>query len=122
VSDGIQSYRDLIAWKKAYGLGLALYEFSTRFPEHERFGMTVQIRRSALAVARFIAEGYGKHNPTAYAQALRNARSATYDIDTQLAFAIGLKYAAEAECDALLKQTAECGKVISGLIRSIEGK
>lgn len=120
MSDGINSYRDLIAWKKAYALGISLYEFSTRFPESERFGMTTTMRRSALAVARSIAEGYGKHNAQAYAQALRLARSTTYDIDTQLAFVIGLKYATEAECQPLTDQTAECGKVISGLIRSIE--
>src|SRR5262245_43267849 len=94
----VSSYRDLIAWKKAYALGVSLYQFSARFPEHERFGMTVTMRRSALAVARLIAEGYGKHNAQAYVQSLRNARSTTYDINTQRAFAIGLNYATEAEC------------------------
>ena len=120
MSEAISSYRDLIAWKKAHALGIALYQFSSRFPEHERFGMTVTMRRAALTVARLIAEGYGKHNAQAYAQSLRNARSTTYDIDTQLAFVIGLNYATEAECQPLMEQTAECGKVISGLIRSIE--
>gem|GEM_PF-2200100 len=52
---------------------------------------------------------------------LRNARSTTYDIDTQLMYAIGLGHATEEECRPLIEQTAECGKVVSGLIRSIEG-
>jgi four helix bundle protein len=121
VGDGIRSYRDLIAWKKAYALGLALYVFSTKFPEHERFGLTSTIRRSALLVARQIAEGYGKQNAQAYAQSLRNARTTTYDIDTQIAFVQGLGYVGEGECVPLIEQTAECGRVISGLLRSVEG-
>lgn len=121
MSDGIHSYKDLIAWQKAFTLGLSLYAFSTRFPDHERFGLTTTIRRTALLVARLIAEGYGKHNAQAYVQLLRNARSATYDIDTQLAFSVGLGYAGESECRPLIEQTAECGKVVSGLIRSLDG-
>ena len=121
MAEGVRSYKDLIAWQKAYALGLALYDLSKQFPEHERFGLTTTIRRTALLVARQIAEGYGKHNPLAYVQLLRQARSSTYDIDTQLAFSVGLGYLEEATCKPLVEQTAECGKVISGLIRSIEG-
>ncbi len=117
----IRSYRDLVAWQKAYALGLALYRLSATLPEHERFGLVATLRRTALLVARLIAEGYGKQNPAAYVQMLRNARSATYDIDTQLMYVIGLEYATEEVCRPLIEQTAECGKVISGLIRSIEG-
>jgi len=116
----VQSYQDLIAWQKAYALGLALYRLCAILPEHERFGLTAALRRSSLLVARLIAEGFGKGNALAYAQMLRNARSATYDIDTQIMFTIGLSYATRDQCEPLIEQTAECGKVISGLIKSVE--
>jgi four helix bundle protein len=116
----VQSYQDLKAWQRAYALGLTLYQFSARLPDSERFGLTSSIRRTALLVARLIAEGFGKGNPVAYAQLLRNARSLTYDIDTQLMFAVGLGYASKDECDSIRDQVTECGKVLSGLIRKIE--
>ncbi|MBC7771874.1 MAG: four helix bundle protein [Pyrinomonadaceae bacterium] len=117
---GIESYRDLIAWKKAYALGLALYHFSAKLPEHERFGLTTTLRRTALLLPRLIAEGYGKQHTAAYLTNLRNARSTTYDLDTQIMFAVGLNYASEEECDVLQERVAECGKIISGLIRKME--
>jgi len=90
-------------------------------PRVRTFGLVATPRRTALLVARLIAEGYGEQNPAACVQMLRNARSTTYDIDTQLMYAIGLGHATEEECRPLIEQTAECGKVVSGLIRSIEG-
>jgi four helix bundle protein len=44
----VQSYRDLVLWQKAMALAAACY-FETRpFPRTEDYGMTSQIRRSAL--------------------------------------------------------------------------
>ena len=120
MADPIRSYKDLIAWQKAYALGIALYHFTARFPEHERFGLTASIRRSAILLARQIAEGYGKQNTAMYVQSLRMARGTTYDLDTQIAFASGLTYASEDECTPIQEKIEECGKVLSGLIRSIE--
>jgi four helix bundle protein len=120
MGESIKSYRDLIAWQKAYALGITLYHFTAKFPEHERFGMTTTLRRSALLLARQIAEGYGKQNTAMYVQTLRMARGTTYDLDTQIEFAKGLKYASEVECEPIHELITECGKILSGLIRSIE--
>lgn len=117
----IHSYRDLVAWQKAYDLGLALHKFAGRFPDHERFVLTSTLRRTAMLLARQIAEGYGRQNRQLYVSSLRNARTTTYDLDTQMMFALGLHYASEDECNELLSRIAECGKVLSGLIRSLEG-
>lgn len=116
----IQSYRDLVAWQKAYALGMNLHRFANGFPDYERFGLTSTLRRTALLLARQIAEGYGRQNRPQYISSLRNARTTTYDLDTQVMFALGLQYAGEAECNEILSQIAECGKVLSGLIRSLE--
>jgi four helix bundle protein len=116
----IQSYRDLIAWQKAYALGLQLHAFTLKFPEHERFGLTSTLRRTALLLARQIAEGYGRQNRSQYISALRNARTTTYDLDTQVMFALGLQYAGQSDCDVLLEKIAECGRILSGLLRSLD--
>jgi four helix bundle protein len=54
------SFKDLIVWQRAVELSLAVYKFTSRFPESERFGLTSQLRRAAVSVASNIAEGYGK--------------------------------------------------------------
>ena len=118
----VRSFRDLIAWQKAFQTGLAVYTLSKSFPEIERFGLTSQIRRSAVSVASNIAEGYGRQSTTEYIRFLRVARGSLYELETQILFSVELGYAERSAADAVLEMVAECGRVLAGLIRSLESK
>lgn len=120
MSDRIQSHRDLVAWQKAFGLGLAIYEATGCFPADERFGLTSQLRRASVSVACNIAEGYGRGSTADYLRFLRVARGSLYEIDTQLLLALKLGYLAQDIHQSLNNQLDECGRVLAGLIRSIE--
>ena len=54
------SFKDIIAWKKAYEFVLLTYKTTHNFPEPEKFGLTSQFRRAAVSIAANIAEGYRK--------------------------------------------------------------
>lgn len=54
----IRSYKDLIAWQKSIELVDLVYQTTDAFPKDELFGLTSQMRRSAVSVASNIAEGY----------------------------------------------------------------
>jgi four helix bundle protein len=51
-------YRDLIAWQKAIAMVTDIYR-AQGFPRQETYGLTSQIRRSAVSVPSNIAEGQG---------------------------------------------------------------
>ncbi|MDQ3994303.1 MAG: four helix bundle protein [Actinomycetota bacterium] len=71
----IESYRDLIVWKKAIALVFEIYGLSRRFPADERFGLTAQLRRAAISIPSNIAEGHGRHHHRAeYRRFLSMAR------------------------------------------------
>ncbi|MBW1852800.1 MAG: four helix bundle protein, partial [Deltaproteobacteria bacterium] len=48
------------AWQKSYQLCLGIYKETAKFPKEERFGLTSQMRRSAVSVPSNISEGYGR--------------------------------------------------------------
>jgi hypothetical protein len=60
--DVVESYRDLIAWKKAKELALDIYVCTKEFPKNEVYGLMVQMRRSAVSVPSNIAEGKGRYS------------------------------------------------------------
>jgi four helix bundle protein len=44
------NYRNLIAWQKAHELALMIYKAAERFPKHEQYALTSQIKRAALSI------------------------------------------------------------------------
>jgi four helix bundle protein len=115
----VRSFRDLIAWQLAYALGLGVIRATRAFPPEERFGLALQLRRSAVSVASNIAEGYGRSSRTDYVRCLYIARGSLYELDTQLSFAAELQYISKEQADPLLNSVEECGRVLNGLIRAL---
>jgi len=87
-----ESFKDLVVWKRAVELSLAIYQLTSKFPPSEQFGLTNQLRRAAVSVASNIAEGYGKSSRGEYVVFLGHARGSNFEIQTQLFIAEGLKY------------------------------
>lgn len=89
-------------------------------PPEERFGLTSQLRRSAVSVASNIAEGYGRGSRQDYLRFLRTARGSICELDTQLHFAHDLGYLAAPKGEELAELIRASEMVLAGLIRSLE--
>jgi four helix bundle protein len=46
----LKNYKELKVWQKAYQLCLQIYRVTKKFPEEEIYGLTSQVRRSAVSV------------------------------------------------------------------------
>ena len=78
------SYKELRAWKQAVDLALEVYRLTEGFPRSELYGLTTQIRRSAVSVPSNIAEGKGRFSDREFALFLRHARGSLLELETQL--------------------------------------
>ena len=54
----MQSYKELIVYQKGYNLTLKIYQITKDYPKEEIYGLTSQMRRSAVSIPCNIAEGY----------------------------------------------------------------
>jgi len=95
---------------------------SDHFPKDERFGLTSQIRRAAVSIASNIAEGWGRGTTADYARFLRMARGSMYEVETQAIIARELGYIDTEKFEYFEQAVDEAGRVLAGLIRSIEKK
>ena len=78
----MKSHKDLDVWRLAVDLAQDLYEVSKAFPKEEQFGLTSQLRRSAVSVAANIAEGAARSGDKEFTQFLHIALGSTSeDID-----------------------------------------
>jgi four helix bundle protein len=60
------SYRDLLAYKRAFAVAMEIYDATKKFPSEEKYSLTDQIRRSSRAVAVCIGEAYRKRRYSAH--------------------------------------------------------
>ncbi len=118
----VQSYRQLIAWQKAMELVEAIYTATDAFPRDELFGLTSQIRRAAVAVPSNIAEGQGRESTKDFIRFLSIAYGSLMEVETQILIADMRKYVSEADSHNLLNRSAEVGRLINGLSRSLVSK
>jgi len=56
------SFEDMSVWKKAMDLANKIFNLTEKLPRKEDFGLTSQIRRSALSVSGNIAEAFGRRH------------------------------------------------------------
>ena len=80
----IKSYRDLIVWQKSMLLAKEIYSVSKFFPEDERFGIVIQLKRAAVSIPSNIAEGYARNTNKDFQRFLSIALGSAYEVQTQL--------------------------------------
>jgi len=57
---GVETHKDLEIWQRGIALVEEIYEVTKSFPKEELYGLTYQIRRSAVFYPSNIAEGAGR--------------------------------------------------------------
>ena len=107
----------LEAWKVSRQLVTAIYRLTQRFPKEELFGLTAQLRRSAVSIPSNIAEGAARTGSREFAQFLNIARGSLSELETQLFIAVDLGYAASN--DPIFQTVDLVSKLITGLHKSI---
>ncbi len=115
----LSSYRELIVWQKAIEMVSDVYRITRSFPRNEMFGLTAQMRRSAVSVPSNIPEGQGRATRGEFIQFLCNARGSLFELETQLAIASTLKYLEPNVARELTAKATEVARILNGLLTSL---
>ena len=115
------SYRDLRVWQNAMDLVVSVYHETQKFPREELYGLTSQMRRSAVSIPSNIAEGKGRSTDRDRALFFCHARGSLLELETQILIGQRLGYLTPPCAEALLKTSTELGRMLNSLIQSIQG-
>jgi len=118
----LKHYQQLIAWQKAIALVTEIYSATKSFPRDEIYGLTSQLRRAAVSVPSNIAEGQGRATRGEFVQFLCHARGSLFEVETQIIIASNLHYIALEARDVLLDRITELGRILNGLVASLQRK
>jgi len=77
-------YEKLDVWKVSIEYADAVYRCTRAFPADERFGLTSQVRRSAVSVSSNIAEGAGRGSNRDFIRFIQIAYGSLMESTSQL--------------------------------------
>ena len=112
----MQDFRDLKVWQKAHQLTLAVYRATANFPVEERYGLTIQIRKSASSIPSNISEGCGRGSDADFCRFLHIAMGSGSETEYHLLLSRDLGYLNTDDYERLQAQTTEVKRMLSALI------
>ncbi len=105
-----RTFMDLVVWQKAHQLVLSVYKATMSFPDAERFGLTSQLRRSAVSIPANIAEGFKKTTLTEKARFFNIAQASLEETRYYFILANDLAYI---NSTALMEKLEETSRLLN---------
>ena len=115
----MHNYQELKVWKKAVDLATRMYEITNEFPNKEAYGLTSQIRRSAISIASNIAEGAGRNSNKDFNKFLGISYGSSCELDTQVIIAFKVNLIDETKLKSIQKDILEIQKMNWSLKKSL---
>jgi four helix bundle protein len=115
-----RNYRNIRAWQLSDDLTVLIYEYSNKFPKDEAYGLTSQLRRSAVSVPANIAEGANREHKKEYLHFLYIARGSLAETEYYLHLSKRLGYTNESEYGKIDKLRIETASTLHGLIQAVK--
>jgi four helix bundle protein len=111
-------FRQLEAWQEAHKLVLMVYQATKVFLNEERFGLVAQMRRAAISIPANIAEGFKRRGIRDKIRFYNVSEGSLEEIKYFLILSLDLGHTVS--CDKLMAQSEAVGRLLNGLIVSIE--
>ena len=115
----MQDFKKLEVWSKAHELALEIYRLTEKFPKHEVYGLTSQMRRSATSVPTKIAEGCCRDSSPDSARFLQIAIGSAGELEYQLLLACDLGYLPAEQVKAMEAKTISVKMMLTNLTKRV---
>ncbi len=107
----MHNLKELKIWHKATDLSVEVYKATSKFPKEEIYGLTSQIKRSAISIPSNISEGAGRNSNKEFIHFLGIANGSSYELQTQLIISNKLNLISDETLESLLKPIEEIQKM-----------
>ncbi len=118
----MSDYKKLKVWEDAHKFTVDIYNITQKFPNNEQYGLTSQIRRSAVSIPTNIVEGCGQLDNGNLIRFLGIAKGSAFELEYQLMLSKDIGYINDDEYKVLDKKIQSIICMLTGLIKSLKTK
>ena len=104
MAEKIKNFQDLRIWQIGIEVVKDIYILTKKFPKEELYGLTSQMRRSAVSIPSNIAEGFRRYHNKEYRQFLYIALGSCAELETQIIISNELDYINERNKTELIEK------------------
>lgn len=115
----VKNYKELNVWKKGIEIVDKIYALTKNFPAEEKYGIAIQMQKSAISIPSNIAEGFARHYSKEYTQFLYVALGSCAELETQLIISNRRNYIVQKEMEELQEDIDHESRMLMNLIKSL---
>lgn len=117
----MSTFRDLLAYKKAFALSMEIFWLTKKFPKEETYSLIDQVRRSSRSVFACIAEAYKKRKyPNHFISKLTDADMENNETQAWLDASLTCEYIDDETYRSLNQQSDEVSRLLNYMINNPE--
>jgi four helix bundle protein len=116
---GMFAFEKLDVWQKAIDFADLVYNHTRNFPVDERFGLTNQMRPTAVSISSNIAEGTSRMSQIDFGRFIEIATGSVFEVVSQSFIGRRQGFLTENGFRALYSAADEIGRLLSGLRKSL---
>jgi four helix bundle protein len=118
----ISSFRELRAWQLGMDLAECVYKFTDSFPKSELYGLTSQMRRSAISIPSNLAEGHARDSTKEFIHFIAIAMGSICELETQILLSHRSNYIDKTDLESTSALLTGTRKTILGLQKALKAK
>jgi four helix bundle protein len=116
----MKTHHDLDVWKEAIELVTLVYKYTDSFPKSEMYGLTNQIRRSAVSIPSNISEGAARNTSKDFSHFLAIALGSIAELETQLIIAQNIDFLSLNQLEELINKLVPIRRMTLGLKKTLQ--
>lgn len=117
---GMHNFRELKIWQRSINLAVDVYALTGEFPKEEVYGLSQQLRRSAVSVPSNIAEGAGRGSNAQFKYFLEISMGSCNEMQTQLELSLRFNYISREKADVILDEAYQVYKMILAFYNTLQ--
>ncbi len=108
----MHNIKKLKIWNDSIDLCVEVYRALSDMPSDKKFGLSSQIKRSAVSIPSNIAEGAGRERENEFYHFLNIAYGSSYELQTQVIISEKLNFISPKTNETLLNKLNEVQKMV----------
>ena len=117
-----KDFQELPVWQLAMNIAVEIFNLTESLPRKEDYGLTSQIRRSALSISDNIAEGFGRSHTADKSKFYIYSRASANETKNQLIYGTKVGYFNEEKVTMLINIVNNIIESLNKLIKSLNAQ